>query len=141
MENWHYLLNLNIHIHFVCVCVCVCVCEQPSNSNGRCKLLTGEPGDICKPLHGNIVVIEKKIWKKSKCPLTGEGIKCGVFTQWILYSSQNKWTVSTNISMGELQQNNWINKNGHRKLHLVCVCVCVYVSYSIVSNCLWPHGL
>ena len=60
MENWHYLLNLNIHIHGVCVCLCVCVCEQPSNSNGRYKLLTGEPGDICKPLHGNIVVIEKK---------------------------------------------------------------------------------
>ena len=65
---------------YVCVCVCVCLCEQPNNSNGRCKLLTGEPGDICKPLHGNIVVIEKKkTWKKSKCPLTGEGIKCGVF--------------------------------------------------------------
>lgn len=34
---------------------------QPSNSNARYKLLTYEPGGICKPLHGNIVVTEKNL--------------------------------------------------------------------------------
>lgn len=34
---------------------------QPSNSNATYKLSTYEPGGICKPLHDNIVVIEKNL--------------------------------------------------------------------------------
>ena len=63
---------------------------------------------------------------------------CGQRHSW-LYSLWTSWK-SGMLPSGTLLYCRWYCVQAH-----MCVCVCVHahvcVSHSVVSNCLWPHGL
>jgi hypothetical protein len=59
---------------------------QPSNFNARYNFLPCAPEGICKCVHDSIAVIEKNPEAIQIYPLTSKWIKCGIFTQWALYT-------------------------------------------------------
>ena len=109
----------------MCVCVCVCVCMLVAQS----RLTLCEPTDCGSPGFSYYGILQARILEWVSIPFfrgssRTQGSNPGLshFRQ-ILYHLSHQGSPHKNVCV------------------CVCVCVCVYVSHSVLSDSMQPHGL